>query len=367
MKKAVIYGAGNIGRGFIGHLLSQSNYALCFVDVDQALCDELNRRGAYPVRVLHGGHEDIVRYVRAVSGRDTGAISEAVAQADLMATAVGVGALPHIAVPLAAGITQRFESGAGPLDILLCENKLDAGAYLRALVYAALSPRAKAWAEQSIGFVEASVGRMVPVQTDEMRGGDPLRICVEAYAELPVDKAAFRGELPAIAGLLPAQPFAFYMERKLYVHNMGHAVAAYLGFQRGYTYIWEAMGDPSIKNAVHGAMRESAAALCKKYGCAPSLLQAYILDLLPRFANKRLEDTIARVGRDLPRKLADSDRLFGAARLCEEQGVGNANILKGIGAALLFDDDGKRLTLRTLRRMADAVAEEMKGYDAQVS
>ena len=345
MKQALIFGAGNIGRGFIGQLFARSGYALSFVDIDESLVAELNRRGEYPVRLLlgQGFSEEAIRNVRAMHARELDKITQAVAQADIIATAVGAGALPHAAKSLKAGLAGREK----PVDIILCENMLDADTYMREL----------ASASESVGLVRASVGRMVPLQTQEMQDGDALRICAEAYAQLPVDAAAFRAGIPAIEGLLPAAPFAFYMERKLYVHNMGHAAAAYLGFLRGYKYIWEAITDPAICIAVQDAMAESAAALCKKYGHDAQEAHAYIQDLLRRFGNRQLGDTIERVGRDLPRKLAECDRLFGAAILCEEQGVSNQNIRRGIGAALLFEEGGKVVALQQLRCMRDALME----------
>jgi len=343
MKQALVFGAGNIGRGFIGQLLAQSGYALRFVDIDRALVGALNRRGEYPLRLLTGQglRELTVGHVRALHAGDAQAVAEAIAQADIIATAVGAGALPHVAQALKTGLGQRGR----PVDVLLCENMPDADKTMRELTQA----------DERVGFVRACVGRMVPPQTREMQGGDPLRICAEDHAELPVDAAAFRAGLPVIEGLLPAVPFAFYMQRKLFVHNMGHAAAAYLGFLRGYRYIWEAVGDPAVCDTVHEAMKESAAALCKHYAQDAREMQEYIADLLRRFGNRQLGDTIERVGRDLPRKLAQRDRLFGAARLCEAQGLGNANIRKAIGAALLFEDGGKALPLYTLRRMADAL------------
>ncbi|MDR1892763.1 MAG: mannitol dehydrogenase [Oscillospiraceae bacterium] len=357
MKKAVMYGAGNIGRGFVGQLFSKSGYEVCFIDVNEPLVNELNRRGEYPVRVLlsDGFREEIVANARAVNGRDKNAVALEIARADIMATAVGVNVLPYIASPVAAGLTRRFEEGGSPLDIIICENKLDADQYLRELIGEKLKPEIREWAGRNVGLVEASIGRMVPVQTDEMRRGDNLRISVEEYAELPVDKTAFKCPLPEIEGLLPAAPFAFYIERKLYIHNMGHAAAAYFGAQKGYAYIWQAINDPQIRETVFKAMLESGIALAKKHGVEFYEVYRHITDLIGRFANRQLGDTVARVGRDLPRKLADNDRLFGAANLCGQQSVENTHILKAIGAALAFPDGEKAPGQTRLRQMANVL------------
>lgn len=172
---------------------------------------------------------------------------------------------------------------------------------------------------------------MVPVQTEEMKDGDPMRVCVERYGFLPVDKAAFKGEIPEITNMVPFEPFDFYIKRKLYVHNMGHATCAYLGGYEGRKYIYQSIDDPEILNIVQNAMLESALALHKKYGVELDGLMLHITDLLGRFRNAALKDTCKRVGGDPTRKLGAADRLIGSSLLCLEQGVKPAYI--AVGAA----------------------------------
>jgi mannitol-1-phosphate 5-dehydrogenase len=140
---------------------------------------------------------------------------------------------------------------------------------------------------------------MVPVMTPEMQGGNMLKIWVEEYDQLPVDKDGFKGEIPEIKNMLPYSPFKFYIERKLYIHNMGHATTAYLGHLKGCTYIWEAIGDESIRKTVREAMMESAQAISKAHGIELIKIEEHVDDLLYRFSNRQLGDTIERVGRDL--------------------------------------------------------------------
>lgn len=336
MKTAVMYGAGNIGRGFVGALMSGAGYRVSFVDVDRELVAALNRRGAYPLRVIRNeGHEDsLVAGIQAIDGRDNQAVADAIAQADLMATAVGARVLPHIAPLIAQGLKQRFRSPAAPLNILICENLMDANKVLESLVKQHLTPDEARRFEKEVGLVEASIGRMVPIQTEELRAGDPLRVCVEAYGFLPVDRDAFRGAVPDIPGLVPYSPFDFYIKRKLYLHNLGHAVCAYLGLYTGKTHIYEAMAEPRIELMVRGAMQESAAALSSAYAVPFQDLAAHTEDLLYRFNNRALGDSTARVGADIPRKLAREDRLVGAALLCLKQGISPVFIALGAAAAL---------------------------------
>ena len=335
--KAVMYGGGNIGRGFIGMLLSASGYEVQFVDVVDAVVNTLNEKHQYPVRIIRtDGYTDIdVKNVSAVDGKNPDAVAEAIAEADIMATAVGVNVLKFIVGNIANGLKLRRERGAAPLNILICENLMDANHVIEGMIKEYLNDEEKAWFDENVGLVEASIGRMVPVQTEEMKDGDPMRVCVESYGFLPVDKDAFKGEIPNIKNMVPFAPFDFYLKRKLYVHNMGHATCAYLGDLLGLEYIYEAIDRDEVYIIVKGAMEESARALSKKYGVALEEVMLHITDLLHRFTNAALRDTCKRVGGDPTRKLNPADRLIGSSSLALEVGVTPAYIAIGAAAGLI--------------------------------
>lgn len=175
---------------------------------------------------------------------------------------------------------------------------------------------------------------MVPIQTEQMKDGDPLRVCVERYGFLPVDKAAFKGDVQEIKNMVPYEPFDYYIKRKLYIHNMGHATCAYLGDLLGLDYIYEAIAVPEIRIIVQNAMQESAMALHRRYGASMMDLQEHITDLLYRFTNAELQDTCQRVGGDPARKLSREDRLIGSSRLALEEDIMPAYITVGAAVGL---------------------------------
>lgn len=342
-KQAVMYGAGNIGRGFLGQLFHMSGYETTFVDVNEAVVERLNREHQYPVYVTDGDRYRVWRVtdVSAVNGRDVDAVANAIANADVMATAVGVNVLPHIAAPLAAGIRQRWKRGVtAPLNIIICENKIEADRYLAALIKEHLDAEETAYFERFVGLVEPSIGRMVPATPREIAEKEPLAVCVEPYCELPVDRDAFVGEIPPIANLAPFSPFDFHIRRKLYMHNMSHALTAYLGTLRGDTYIWEAVCDPEIRSLAKAALDEISEALSKEYNVPTEDLHAFSDELLTRYENRLLGDTVLRVGRDTKRKLAANDRFVGAIRLCQKHGIHPTHILTGLAAGLRFAPAG---------------------------
>jgi mannitol-1-phosphate 5-dehydrogenase len=337
-KKAVFVGAGNIGRGFLGQVLTEGGFEVVFIDVDQDLVDSLNAAGSYPLCLLSdaGETELTIAPIRAVHALSAQAAAE-IAGADLLGTSVGAAALKSVAPVLAAGLRARWEAGnRTALDVLVCENLWQAHVYLRGLVEAGLSPDERARLGATVGFVETSIGRMVPVPSAETRRGNALRVCAEPYAELPVDRQGFKGTIPALPGLVATSPFRFIVERKLFVHNLGHAVAAYLGAALGYAWIWQSAADPALREITLQAMRQSARALAAEHREDLAALEAHAQDLLARFANRGLGDTTERVCKDPLRKLAPHDRLLGALALCRTHGLDSSWIEVGIAAALQF-------------------------------
>jgi len=317
--KALVYGGGNIGRGFLGQLLYESDYETVFVDVNDELIQKLNCDRSYPIKIVCNEYqkEIEIKNVRAVHSNDA---ATEIADADIVFTSAGVNALPHIAPIIKRGLSMRNTG----VDIIICENLINADSYLHSLIHP----------PDNVGLVEASVGRMVPVMTEEMREGSLTKVWVEPYCILPVDKSAFKNTIPNIKGMLPCEPFEYYIESKLYLHNMGHAIAAYLGLSKCYEYIWQSMEDYGIFQTVKSAMYASALALHFEHGKPKEEVTAYADDLMNRFKNKYLGDTTKRVARDTERKLMPNDRLLGALKLCQKHKIPTDSIKQGIMTAL---------------------------------
>jgi mannitol-1-phosphate 5-dehydrogenase len=366
MPTVLQFGAGSIGRGFTGQLFVDAGLEVVFVDVAEVVVAALNERRSYPIRFVGPRIRETrtVRGVRAVNGRDEEAVAEHLAGAALACTAVGAAALPRLAPVLARGLQCRARRGAPPLNVILCENQLGVSERLREAVRAVLPLEQQGLADHT-GFVESVVSRMVPAPDAAELAADPLALRCEDYARLPVDADALVATLPAVPGLEPCRPFPAYFERKLYCHNLGHAVAAYQGHLRGHLFLHDAVADEDVLATTRGAMEEAGAALVARHGFEPREQRAHAEDLLVRFANPELRDTVVRVGRDPLRKLRREDRLVGAALLAVEHGVTPHQIARGIAAALRFENPHDPSACELHRRLAgegiDAVLRDVCG------
>ncbi|MHB9025713.1 MAG: mannitol dehydrogenase family protein [Armatimonadota bacterium] len=347
MAQLVQFGAGNIGRSFVAQLFARAGYQIVFIDVVNELVDLLNARGRYRVMVKDREPAELwVEGVSAVNGKDIEAVATVLAEADIAATSVGPNALPYLFPAIAGGLQLRYANGRGPLDIILAENLRNAAAFVRDGLRRLLPEDFPL--DAMVGLVETSIGKMVPIMTDAQRREDPLWVFAEAYNTLILDARAFKNPIPQVPGLAPKENIAAYVDRKLFIHNLGHAAVAYLGFLEdpSWTYLWEAMERLSVREGACAAMGESARALLVAYPgeFTADDLEAHIDDLLRRFTNQALGDTIYRVGRDLPRKLSREDRIIGAMLFDRAHGIDFTATARVAAAALEFrgtDEHGR--------------------------
>ncbi len=345
--KALHFGAGNIGRGFIGKLLAESKAELTFADANTQLVDLLNQAKEYQVRVVGDDqHTDVISNISAVSAMSDDVVQK-IAESDMITTAVGPQVLPRIAATIARGLQIRFDAGTvTPLNIIACENMVRGTTQLKQAVLTELPAQYHAQLEQYVGFVDSAVDRIVPPAAANET--DPLAVTVESFSEWIVDKNQFKGDIPAIEGMELTDNLLAYVERKLFTLNTGHIVTAYLGKLAGHATIREAIGDEAIKVTVRKAMQQSGEVLVNRYGFDREAHHAYIEKILTRFANPYLVDEIDRVGRQPLRKLGPEDRLIKPLLGTLEYSLPNDALVQGIAAALFYvnSDDPQAVELQ---------------------
>jgi mannitol-1-phosphate 5-dehydrogenase len=346
MKVAVQFGAGNIGRGFMGQLFWEAGYKTVFVEVYTELVESLNRSAGYPLKLLDASSRREIDLTidrcEAVWAGDSAAVARVVEGARVIGTAVGVKNLSAIAPALALGIEKRFTSKKEPVDIYLCENVVNAAGILREEVGKRIvEAKILEWMDKSIGFVGTVVARMVPSVGERYGRKDPLLVVADSYHKLAYDARAVKAPQPPIEGMYPVDHFRAVVERKLYTYNLGHAALAYLGYLKGYTFVHEPFEDEQLMEVFQGALDETCDAIVKKYPHVFTVQgnEEIRADIDLRFGNPMLQDTVHRVGRDPLRKLGPDDRLVGSAKLCMENGIFPGNIASVCGAALCYDYD----------------------------
>lgn len=356
-KTAVHFGAGNIGRGFVAQFLHESGYEVVFADVNDELIGALQRQSSYTVHeVGEGARDHIVDGYRALNSRTAeDAVVAAIADADLVTTAVGARILPFVAPVLAKGLAARTRED--PLGVIACENAIGGTDLLAAEV------RKHGPADNAV-FANCAIDRIVP----EQHGG--LDVTIESFFEWVVDRTPFGGDEPDIVGVTWVDDLAPYIERKLFTVNAAHAAAAYHGIDRGFVQIREALATPELQAEIRAVLAETKALLVAKFGFTDGEQQDYIEKTLLRISNPGLPDTCERVGRNPLRKLGPRERFIAPAAELAERGMPAWNLLNAVGAALRFDveDDAESVELQTMLASGTAatgLVEVITGVESQ--
>ncbi|MDO5493585.1 MAG: mannitol-1-phosphate 5-dehydrogenase [Nesterenkonia sp.] len=351
--KAVHFGAGNIGRGFVGQLLHQGGYEIVFSDVAGPLVEALQAAESYTVHeVGDGGGAHVITGFRAVnSAEEPERLAEEVATAEVVTTAVGPTVLRFIAPHIVEGLRRRAPEAA-PLQVMACENAIGGTDQLRGHMAEAAGGR---WSELEARavFANTAVDRIVPGGGGAGGKGavGDIDVEVEPFYEWAVERGPFGGSPPHIPGAHFVDDLGPYIERKLFTVNTGHAATAYLGARAGAETIAEALADPQVAAGVAAALEETSALLAAKHGFADEDLADYRATILDRFRNPELPDTVLRVGRQPLRKLSRHERLIGPSAEAAERGLATEGLMDVVAATLVFrSEDEQAVELGRLLR-----------------
>ncbi|MBA9025367.1 mannitol-1-phosphate 5-dehydrogenase [Peribacillus huizhouensis] len=362
MKQVVHFGAGNIGRGFIGALFSQSGYHVTFIDLADQIINQLNEKKKYQVKLATDQKEAVT--IENVSGlnnmRQENEVIEAIKGATYLTTAIGPNILPRIAPLIAKGLAARVKENDEKIYVIACENQISATDLLKGYILDSLDEETKENLSGKVYFFNSAVDRIVPIQNNQ----DSLDVLVEPYYEWVVETSE---SIPPIEGMTIVPELAPFIERKLFTVNTGHAVIAYLGYLENKSTIDQTLVDERIFEQVLATLGETGAYLIKRYGLNPEEHQQYINKIINRFKNAYLNDDVTRVGRSPLRKLGANDRLVRPATEAKKAGLSYTNLTKAIASALLFDnkEDEEAVQLQAMiqEHGVGHVLKEVSGLD----
>ncbi|OFI48207.1 mannitol-1-phosphate 5-dehydrogenase [Floricoccus tropicus] len=337
MKKAVHFGAGNIGRGFIGEILHENGFEIAFVDVNEKIIDALNDRHEYEIELAEDDKKRIkVDNVRGINnGKNPEEVVKAIKDADIITTAIGPNILPFIAELIAKGIQARREEGnINPIDVIACENMIGGSEFLFEKVKEYLTEEDFDFVDQFVGFPNAAVDRIVPNQQHE----DPLFVVVEPFSEWVVDESQMKNTNLKLEGVHYATSLEPFIERKLFSVNTGHATVAYTGAYYGFETIDGALKDERVLDALKNVQKETRTLLIAKWDFDEKDLEQYHEKIISRFANTHISDEITRVARTPIRKLGYDERFIRPIRELSERGLSYQNHLDVVGKIFAYND-----------------------------
>lgn len=368
--KATHFGAGNIGRGFIGEILYQNGFSIDFVDINETIIDALKERNSYEIELAAAEKKHIkVEQVTGINNqKDPEAVIASVATSDIVTTAIGPNILPFIAELIAKGIQKRrLEGNDTPLDVIACENMIGGSQFLLNKVREFLNKEDLSYVDDFIGFPNAAVDRIVPMQQHE----DPLFVSVEPFCEWLVDDTQSKAKQIRLDNVGYVSDLTPYIERKLFSVNTGHATTAYTGNYYRYTTIGEAIADDKVLNQLKAVLQETGDLLIAKWDFARSQHEQYIQKIIERFKNPYISDDVSRVARTPIRKLGYDERFIRPIREAKERGLAYQSLVNVVAMILQYDDPNDEESVRLQKMLkensvADVIYEVTGLSDASI-
>lgn len=347
--KAVHFGAGNIGRGFIGEVLHKNNIEVVFVDINKEVIDALNDKQTYEIELAAPGAETIqIKEVRGVNNQtDPDQVAAEIVDADIITTAIGPNILPFIAPLIAEGLKQRLaDDNHSPLDVIACENMIGGSEKLQEYVFEHLSADEITTLKEFVGFPNAAVDRIIPMQSHE----DPLFVSVEPFSEWIIDESQMKNKALKLDGVNYAASLEPYIERKLLSVNTGHATVAYASKLLGHETIDAGISDGAVLDQLKKVLGETGDLLIHKWNFDKTEHKAYQEKVVERFQNPYISDDVVRVGRTPIRKLGYNERFILPIRELAERELDYTNLVDTVGMIFHYDDpaDDESVKLQTL-------------------
>lgn len=337
--KNLHFGAGNIGRGFIGELLNKSGYHVTFVDINEAVVNDLKKRDVYTIKVLDENIEEVeINNFDALNiATEKEELYKRINEVELITTSIGPNVLPIIAKDIAEGLKQKVaDNNEKLLDIVACENMIEGTDFLKGEIFKHLDEKEQEFVEKYVGFPNSAVDRIVPAQKHD----DVLLVEVEKFCEWVVEKDKIKvEENKKINDVYYVDDLNPFIERKLFTVNTGHAALSYIANYLGLELVSEGAKDARVREDFIAVLEETSALLVKKWNFDADEMTAYRNKTIKRFENPRIVDNVTRICRTPIRKLGYNERFIKPIRETSELGLKNDALLKVCSYILTFNSE----------------------------
>lgn len=336
--KNIHFGAGNIGRGFIGQVLNESGYNITFVDINELIVTTLNQVDNYKVIIKDNKTEKIVNNFSALNSlTDTNQIIETINKADLVTTSIGVSVLPSIAKTIAVALKIKTkENNTKAIDIMACENIINATELLKTEIFKHLDNDEKKFVNQYVGFVNVLVDRTVLIK----KNSDPLLVEVENYYEWTINQTQIKSQINnQIKNANYTNNLYRYIQRQLLITNIGYEASSYLAAYNQEKDIFNDLKNDKTKNQLLAVLEETKNLLLTKHEFKQEEIIPYQEMIIDRLKNNEIKEDINKLCRLPINKLANDQILITAITDCYKQNLEYNNLARIYAYILKYNND----------------------------
>lgn len=367
MKSVIIFGAGKIGRGFIGRLFYDGGYDLFFADSDSTTVELLNREKKYRIDIA--GKPEQSRYIpvkKCFNLADRREIIAEFEKTDIIVTSVGAPNIPSIIDTIKELL--KIRKTRSFINWFICENAYEPAKMIRARLMEDPDITFKDFVENMLGLVETQILCSGMLPDPGILNSEPLALKMQDWSELPFDRDAIKGSLPEFPGAKPKSNFENELIRKIYTFNGLNGPICYVGWQSGYKYLHQAANAPELVSFIDRIQDESKFGLINEFGFDKAEQDKFHLLALTKYKDESLQDPIERNARNLKKKLGMKERLVGPALLCLKHSMLPEAYAIAIAAAIRYkgsDDEGTVEVMESLKR--DGLAKTLCKYTGLTS
>ncbi len=346
-KHLVLIGAGKIGCGYLADLFESAGYSLTFLVHTPEKTQKMREQGYYTLFITKESSPKTSK--RRISGYEAFCTKtereqciQALCQTNYASVHTYPGAFEDICDLLAAAIQRRFAQGnQQPLDVLLCVNVTDAYEQFDSGIQKRLTPEQQAYYRQHVGLVRTLTYRGGYLPRPDMLQEDELAVWASDYPDLPVDRDAFRGEIPKGVNLRLMDKMEARAVAKVWCGNVRSCILAMMSAKYGFRYTNQGAEVPYIRMCVEAGKEEATRAILLEYGMTREELEAGARergqqDWLAGMRESGAKDAVFRVANDPIRKLARKDRLTGPALCCLKHGIVPYFLTRAVAYALCY-------------------------------
>lgn len=336
--KNIHFGAGNIGRGFIGQVLNESGYNITFVDINELIVTTLNQVDNYKVIIKDNKTEKIVNNFSALNSlTDTNQIIETINKADLVTTSIGVSVLPSIAKTIAVALKIKTkENNTKAIDIMACENIINATELLKTEIFKHLDNDEKKFVNQYVGFVNVLVDRTVLIK----KNSDPLLVEVENYYEWTINQTQIKSQINnQIKNANYTNNLYRYIQRQLLITSIGYEASSYLAAYNQEKDIFNDLKNEKAHNQLLSVLEETKNLLLTKHEFKQEEIIPYQEMIIDRLKNNEIKEDINKLCRLPINKLANDQILITAITDCYKQNLEYNNLARIYAYILKYNND----------------------------